>query len=664
MQGLGALKFGLNKSPLNLIAPVPASQNIVQMSAIKAAGPTGTFALTLGFTGPAAGLETTVNFRQKEGIPVLTINWGTGPIDTVYQGYQNSWDSGVEDFPCGTTVTIRGNNTIEGLSIGSKLGNGGTGDTRLISITGTYPTALNQLIVRFNDTNPSWTIPPTLPDLSFDGKIGPVSLTTTANLRELRGPPPNLTTLNLLPSRFITAIPELPPSLVSLTTPPGLTGIPGSLTGLPRLANIDATGSTGLTSANLSGLTGLTSLPAFPTSLTSLTTPPRLTSLPNLTALNRLTSLDLSPSAQITSLSGLPPSLTTLKTPPRITSIPSLTGLPRLTSLDLSGSTGLTSINLSGLTGLTSLNLSGLTELTSLPALPTSLTSLTTPRSLTSLTGLGSLPRLTSLDLSGSTGLRVVDLSGLTSLTTLPNLPFSITSLTTPPKITSVAALSGNFTQLTTLNVVGSTGIRSLDLSALTGLTSLPTFPPFLTSLTTPRNITTTGALPRSITTLDLSNSTQLTTVNLGDLVGLTAMPQLPSSVVALTTPPNITSTGTLPPSIRSLGLGSSTKLTSLSLAGNTGITSVSLPSSLVSLDITKCTALTDISPLPAKLASLKIDGSGLRRIDLTGTSVTTLNIPPSMYPQLTFVKLSGAKLNLSGLLGVEIPSGANWTLY
>lgn len=554
MQSTSSLKFGLNKSPISLFSPVTPTivAPSIMAAAAAVAGPTGEFFLTLGFTGPSGGLETSINFRQNHISPVVIVNWGNGITGTL-RGSVNSWDSGVNNQPCGTTVTIRGSNLLEGLSIGSKNGNGSTGDTRLISITGTYPTLMNEFIVRFNTTNPTWTIPPTLPSLSFDRKIGPTSFTTTAKMSELKSPPPNLTTLNLRNSPLMTSLPELPPSLVSLTTPPRLTNITG-LTNLPLLTTLNLSGSTGLVSVDLSGLTGLTSLPGFPPSLRSLTTPPKLTTV-----------------------SGLPASLT---------------------SLNLTGSTGLTGVNLSSASGLT----------------------------------------------------------------VMPSLPLSVTTLTTPPRFANIGSL-GVLPLLTSLNLSGSTGLVSADLTNFTELTSLLGFPPFLRSLTTPPKLTSVSGLPASLTSLILTGSTGITGVNLSSASGLTVMPTLPSSVTTLVTPPNITSTGTLPSGLTSLSLAPSTKLTSLKLAGITGITSVSLPSTLVSLDITGCSGLTGVS-LPPALAKLKIEGSGLTRLDLTGTSITAINIPPSMYPQLTTLKLSGSKINFSGLLGVEIPPGANWILY
>jgi predicted nucleotidyltransferase len=63
-------------------------------------------------------------------------------------------------------------------------------------------------------------------------------------------------------------------------------------------------------------------------------------------------------------------------------------------------------------------------------------------------------------------------------------------------------------------------------------------------------------------------------------------------------------------------------------------------------------------------LTNLRIDGSGLTYLDLTGTNVTTLNIPPEMYAQLEYLKLSGSKVKVSGLLKYPVPSGAKWSLY
>ena len=105
------------------------------------------------------------------------------------------------------------------------------------------------------------------------------------------------------------------------------------------------------------------------------------------------------------------------------------------------------------------------------------------------------------------------------------------------------------------------------------------------------------------------------------------------------------------------------TAATSINVKGNTTLTSLALPSKLVSLDITNCSGITGLK-LPSTLTTLRIEGSGLQSLDLTGTNVTTLNIPPSMDSQLKTVKLVGSKLKLSGLVNFIVPENSNWSIY
>ena len=172
--------------------------------------------------------------------------------------------------------------------------------------------------------------------------------------------------------------------------------------------------------------------------------------------------------------------------------------------------------------------------------------------------------------------------------------------------------------------------------------------------------------------------------MNLGASTKLSTLPPL-AGLTSLETPPGITGLPSLPTSLTELNTLNSTKITSLSILGNTKLRYISLSpacksldvsgctgleniqvdfiSPLTTLDISNCTALTRIPPLPA-LTTLRIDGSGLTSLDLTGTSVTTLNIPPSMNSQLRTLKVAGSKLKLSGLLDYSIPQGSNWSLY
>ena len=229
---------------------------------------------------------------------------------------------------------------------------------------------------------------------------------------------------------------------------------------------------------------------------------------------------------------------------------------------------------------------------------------------------------------------------GPSSLTTGPNL----TRLDFPPN-------------LTTLNLRDSTK-----------LTTLPALPAGLTILETPPGLTVLPGLPSTLTTLNLRDSTKLTT-----------LPALPAGLTILETPPGLTVLPGLPSTLTYLDTTASTKLTTINLSGCTGISTLNFNpfGSLQTLDISNCRLLRDISTIYSKnsdpttyritapnLTNLRIDGSGLTYLDLTGTNVSTLNIPPEMYAQLQYLKLSGSKVKVPGLLKYQIPSGAKWILY
>jgi hypothetical protein len=187
-------------------------------------------------------------------------------------------------------------------------------------------------------------------------------------------------------------------------------------------------------------------------------------------------------------------------------------------------------------------------------------------------------------------------------------------------------------------------------------------------SLTTGSNLTRLD-FPPNLTSLNLSASTKLNT-----------LPPLPYGLTFLRTPPGLTVLPALPSTLTTLFTYASPKLTTINLSGCTGITNLGFTpfGSLQTLDISNCRLITDITSTYYKmsdpntryritapsLTNLRIDGSGLTYLDLTGTNVTTLNIPPEMYAQLEYLKLSGSKVKVSGLLKYPVPSGAKWILY
>ena len=128
----------------------------------------------------------------------------------------------------------------------------------ITGITGTFPTTLKTLFIKFNQVDPSWTIP-NIEELRFFGRLGPSSIVTGSNLITLDGLPPNLKYLDVSASTKLTEL--LPP------LPSGLTGI-------------NLSGDNAITQLDLSACTALTVLPTLPNGLTTLRTPPGITYMP------------------------------------------------------------------------------------------------------------------------------------------------------------------------------------------------------------------------------------------------------------------------------------------------------------------------------------------------------------------------------------------------
>jgi len=314
----------------------------------------------------------------------------------------------------------------------------------------------------------------------------------------------------------------------------GLTTLPESIGQLTGLTSLDVSGNE-LTALpeSISQLTGLTSLDVSGNELTVL--PESICQLTHLTSLgvggNQLTALPES-ICQLTGLTSLEASFNQLTALPE--SIGQLTGL---TSLDVSGNE-LTALpeSISQLTGLTSLDVSG-NELTALPESISQLTHLTSlnvgrnqlttlPESIGQLTGLTSLDvwsnQLTALPES------IGQLTGLTSLEVWSNqltaLPESISQLT------GLTSLDISHNELTALpeSIGQLTGLTSLEAS-VNQLTALPESIGHLTQLTSlevwSNQLT---ALPESISQL-----TRLTSLK-ASFNQLTALPPLPESLVTL----------------------------------------------------------------------------------------------------------------------------------
>lgn len=117
-------------------------------------------------------------------------------------------------------------------------------------------------------------------------------------------------------------------------------------------------------------------------------------------------------------------------------------------------------------------------------------------------------------------------------------------------------------------------------------------------------------------------------------------------------------------PNIPNLNFMGSTGPTTLKL-GSTVSGLTGLPPNLVTLDASGCTGgLKRLLTLPKTLTSLYPPLTGLTGLDLTGTNISVINITPTAMSQLSYLKTTGSKMTLTGLLDYPIPAGANWTIY
>jgi hypothetical protein len=637
----------------------------------------------------------------------VDIDWGNGSTGTVALNPNT-----ISQPSSGPIVTISGDNSshLNYIRLESRQGNSITG------ITGTLPSELSTLFIKFNYANPTWVLP-NVRYLDFLSGLGPSSITTGSQLVSLVGLPPNLSYLDVSSSTMIE-LPEelllpsgltgvnfsgigtitylnfsnltslttfiLPPSLKTFVAPPGITELSGlpsgiisidfsacnaltdvldlpsglvtlrtppGITSLPTLPssllNLTLTPPVRITGLFLSECIGMSVLPTLPSGLQFLSTPGGITTLTNLpstlllitlTASTILTTLDLSNCPGLVYLPTLPSGLLTFTTTPGITSLPTLPS-------------SLVTLNLTTPGNMTSLNLSQCINMSVLPTLPSGLQSLSTPGGITGLTGLPST--ITNLDLRSSR-----------LLTSFP-IPSGLQYLFTPPGITG---LSGLPSSLLSINLSGSTGIKGINLSGCNKLTTLPTLPSVLTSLNVSgcTGLTSIPSLPNGLVTLDISRCNKpsslptlpsvLRNLNISECTGLTGLPTLPSVLTSLNVSgcTGLTSIPSLPNGLVTLDISRCNNPSSLP----------TLPSVLRNLNISECTGLTGLPQLPATLTRLQVENSGLRTLDLTGTNVATFDIPPSMVSKLTYLKLTGSKVRLSGLLKYQIPAGSQWILY
>jgi len=169
--------------------------------------------------------------------------------------------------------------------------------------------------------------------------------------------------------------------------------------------------------------------------------------------------------------------------------------------------------------------------------------------------------------------------------------------------------------------------LTDIDLSRCTALTTLPTLPSSVASLVMfPKY--TSGVIPSTITDLDVGYCTVMA-----------VLPSLPTSVISLTMFPKYT-TGVIPSTIIDLDLRYCNLMTVLpslptsviSLTMFPKYTTGVIPSTIITLSLIACTSLSVLPVLPTGLVSLRLDNTKIKDLNLTGrTSLTTLRgLPPS----------------------------------
>jgi hypothetical protein len=183
--------------------------------------------------------------------------------------------------------------------------------------------------------------------------------------------------------------------------------------------------------------------------------------------------------------------------------------------------------------------------------------------------------------------------------------------------------------------------LTGINLSRCTALTTLPTLPTSVANLLMfPKY--TSGVIPSTITDLDLGYC------NL-----MAVLPSLPTSVISLRMFPKYT-TGVIPSTIIDLDLSLCTAMAVLPSLPSSIIeltmfpkyASGPIPSQITRLFLNACTNLSVLPVLPTGLVSLRIDNTKIKVVNLTGrTSLTTLRgLPPSC-----------TSLNLTGCTSLTI---------
>ena len=419
------------------------------------------------------------------------------------------------------------------------------------------PSSLTTLDCHSNQITSYTDFPTSLQSLNCASNkfSGTFSLTSRSNLKTLDvSSNPSITTLNCYNNALtslsvsgcsalttldchnnqLTSLGTLPSSLQSLNCASNKFSGTFSLTGRSNLKALYIGNNTSLTTLNcysnslttlsVSSCSALTSLYCYSNALTSL----------NVQNCSAMTTLDCH-SNQLTSLGTLPTSLQSLNCASNNFSGIMLTDRSNLKTLDVSNNPSLTDLNCYN-NSLTSLNMSGCSALTTIRCQNNALTSISasgcsamvllncSSNSLTSLPSLPSSLRWLScasnkfsgtFSLTDRSQLLTIDISNNPSLTTIYCHNNTLTSLNVQ-NCSAMTTLQCHNNQLTSLNLTGCSALTSLSCNN-NQLTSLTNLPMSLQSLYCGGNNfsdTFTVAGYSNLKTLDVSNSSYITTLN------------------------------------------------------------------------------------------------------------------------------------------------------
>ncbi len=530
----------------------------------------------------------------------------------------------------------------------------------------TLPSSLTTLDCHSNQITSYTDFPTSLQSLNCASNkfSGTFSLTSRSNLKTLDvSSNPSITTLNC----YNNALTSLSVSGCSALTTldchnnqlTSLGTLPSSLQSLNCASNkfsgtFSLTSHSNLKTLEISNNPSLTTLNCYSNALTTL----------NVNGCSALTTLDCH-SNQLTSLGTLPTSLQSLNCASNNFSGIMLTDRSNLKTLDVSNNPSLTDLNCYN-NSLTSLNMSGCSALTTIRCQNNALTSISasgcsamvllncSSNSLTSLPSLPSSLRWLScasnkfsgtFSLTDRSQLLTIDISNNPSLTTIYCHNNTLTSLNVQ-NCSAMTTLQCHNNQLTSLNLTGCSALTSLSChdNQLTSLTNLPMSLQSLYCGGNNFSDTFTVAGYSNLKTLDVSNSSYITTLNCYtnaltslNYSGCTALKTLdcannkltslgsvPTSVTKFNCSANqLTALPSLPSGLQELECAFN-KLTSLSVNGLNSLTRLVIYNNLIK-ESAMGTLVNSLRTIPAGSTGtfLVLGGSGEGNV-ITGDQVNT----------------------------------------